>query len=111
MFFGYIAKKHPLRRAGRQRRPVGYWLPGIRRGAPAAPRLTHWRRSDLDALLHGVDDLLDRLVDRNPVALFTTAVAERDRSGGNVIVACQQHVGHFLLLGGPDLLLHPLRAG
>ncbi len=43
--------------------------------------------SDLDALLDGRDDLLDSLVDGDAVALLAAAVAERDRSGGDVVVA------------------------
>src|SRR5258708_36494664 len=66
--------------------------------------------SDLDALLHGRDDLLDRLLNRHLVALVTIAVAERDGTGRDVVVAGQEHVRHLVLLSGPDLLLHPVRA-
>src|SRR5262249_43477835 len=65
---------------------------------------------DLDAFGDPHPDPGARLVDRRAVLLLPAAVPERDRTGGDVVVPGQQHVGHLLALRVADLLLHPVRA-
>src|SRR5580658_6056364 len=67
--------------------------------------------SDLDPLLDRGGNLVDGLIDRNPITLLAATVPERDGASGHVIVTGQQHVRHLLLLRGPDLLLHTVGPG
>src|SRR5260370_33417507 len=67
-------------------------------------------RSDLDAVLDRSHDLGHRIIHGDAVALLAAAVAERDRSGGHVVIAGEQHEWDLLALCGPDLLLHPVVA-
>src|SRR6266851_9817873 len=47
-------------------------------------------RSDLDAVLDRRHDLGHRIIHGDAVALLAAAVAERDRSGGHVVIAGEQ---------------------
>src|SRR6478735_7532756 len=67
--------------------------------------------SDLAAVGDGGGDLGDRLVDRHPVLLRPVAVAERDRSGGAVVIPRDEHVGHLGLARVADLLREAVVAG
>src|SRR5690606_6100770 len=82
---------------------------------PAVPRPgRHWSGPDgtaaldLAALGDGGDDLRHRVLDRYPVLLGPVAVPERDRLRAGVLTAGDQDVGHLLLAGVADLLLHPV---
>ena len=55
-----------------------------------------------------VGDLLDRVVDRDAVALRAVAVAEGDRAGLGVGGAGDEHERDLLLARRADLLLHPV---
>src|SRR5665811_1638898 len=68
-------------------------------------------RSDLSAAFDSLHDLRDRRSDRDTILLRTVAVTERDRSGGPVVLAGDEHERHLGLLGGADLLREPVVRG
>src|SRR5690606_6460997 len=95
------------------RHACSIWRPGG--GTARAPGTLPggaWRRgSDLRALLDDLHDLRDGLVDGDAVLLGAVAVAEGDGPVGHVLIACDDHERHLLLLGVADLLLHAVGGG